>query len=296
MPNSIALAQKFLAVLDGVYKAEAKTNILDAANSEINFIGANVAKVFKLSSDGLGDFSRSTGYPVGSVTGAWETLTLSKDRGCLLKVDREDNEETLDMAFGRLAGEFMRVSVIPELDAYRLATYAANAGNYAAADITVGTTDVPEAIDTGFQTMQDAEVPDEGSIIFISPTAYNGLKSKITRILANENGVNREVLTYDGHRVIVVPQARMNTAITLNDGDGSFGFAPTAGGYKINFMIVHPSAVKNAVKLAMPKIFTPDEDQIGDSYKLAFRLYHDAFVLSNKVNGIYLHRKSTANS
>ena len=296
MANSIALAQKFQAVLDAVYKAESKTNILDAANSEIDFIGANVAKIFKLSMDGLGDYSRSTGYPVGSVTGAWETLTLSKDRGVELLVDRMDNEETLGLAFGRLAGEFMRTAVIPELDAYRMAVYATNAGNSANADITVGTTDVAALIDAGFQTMQDAEVPNDGSIIFISPKAYNGLKSKITRILANENEVNKTIELYDGHRVIVVPQGRMNTTVTLNSGSGSFGFAPTAGGYKINFLIVHPTAVKNAVKWEQAKVFSPDEVYGIDSWVLDTRVYHDAFVLDNKTNGIYLHRAATANT
>ena len=46
MPNSIALAQKYLAVVDEVYKNEAKSIDLDFANSEINFIGANKAEVF----------------------------------------------------------------------------------------------------------------------------------------------------------------------------------------------------------------------------------------------------------
>lgn len=296
MANSIALAQKFLAVLDGVYKAEAKTNILDAANSEINFIGANKANIFKLSSDGLGDYNRNTGYPTGSVTGTWETLTLEKDRAVELNVDRFDDEETLGLAFGRLASEFMRVNLIPEVDAYRLAKYSASAGTTVSADITVGTTDVAAAIDTGFQALQDGEVPDEGTVIFISPKAYAGLKSKITRILANESEVNKTIELYDGHRVIVVPQARMNTLITLNSGASSFGFAPTAGGYKINFMLVHPTAVKNAIKLEMPKVFSPDENQSMDAWKLQVRLYHDAFVLDNKHAGIYLHKASTANT
>ena len=188
------------------------------------------------------------------------------------------------------------MNLIPELDAYRLAKYSASAGTSANADITVGTTDVANLIDTGFQALQEGEVPDEGTVIFISPKAYNGLKSKITRILANENEVNKTIELYDGHRVIVVPQARMNTLVTLNDGSGSFGFAPTAGGYKINFMLVHPTAVKNAIKLEMPKIFSPDENQQMDSWKFQIRCYHDAFVLDNKHAGIYLHRAATANS
>lgn len=295
MPNSIALAQKFLPILDEVYKRESLTSRLDAANSEIQWIGADTVKLFKAQIPGLGDYNRSTGYPHADYVSTWETLQLTKDRGVDLMIDREDNEETLGMAFGTLAGEFMRTQVIPELDAYRFAKYA-SAVTLVKADITVGTTDVPELIDVAEQAMGDNEVPREGRILYVSEKAYAGIKAKITRILANENGVNREFEVFDGMPVIRVPQNRFNTAVTLYDGSANFGFVPTAGGYKINFMIVHPSAVKNAVKLALPKIFTPDENQSADAWKFQYREYHDAFVLANKVNGIYVHAASTANS
>lgn len=295
MANSIALAQKFLPILDEVYKREALTSRLDAANSEIQWIGADTVKLFKTSVPGLGNYNRSTGYPHADLTSTWETLQLTKDRGVDLIVDRMDNEETLGMAFGTLVGEFMRTQVVPEIDAYRFAVYAANAGTKVNADITVGTTDVPGLIATAEQVMGDAEVPREGRILFISETAYNGLQNKITRYLANEGAVSRMVESYNGMEVVRVPKGRFSTAITLYDGSANFGFVPTAStGYEINFMIVHPSAVKNAVKLALPKIFSPDENQSADAWKFQYREYHDAFVLANKVNGIYLHRKSTA--
>jgi len=295
MPNSIALAQKFLPILDEVYKRESLTSRLDFANGEIEFIGANVAKVAKMTIPGLGDYSRSTGYPHADLALAWETLTLTKDRGVDLEVDRMDNEETLGIAWGRLVGEFMRTQVIPEVDAFRFAKYA-SAVTPVKADITVGTTDVPELIDTAEMTMGDNEVPKEGRLLYISEKAYAGLKSKITRMLANERGVQRNIEVYDDMEVIRVPQVRFNTLVTLNSGASAFGFAPTAGGYKINFMIVHPSAVKNAMKLALPKIFSPDENQSKDAWKFQYRQYHDAFVLDNKVNGIYVHCANTANT
>jgi hypothetical protein len=207
------------------------------------------------------------------------------------------NEETLGMAFGTLAGEFMRVNEIPELDAYRFAKMASTSGvSSANADITVGTTDVPGLIDAAEMQMGDDEVPYEGRVLFVSEKAYAGLKAKITRYLANENGVQREVETYNGMEVVRVPQSRFNTAITLNDGTSAFGFAPTAGGYKINFMIVHPSAVLPIVKHDIVKIFSPDENQTADKWLFQTRVYHDCFVLDNKVKGIYVHRAATANT
>ena len=295
MANSIALAEKYLAVTDLVYKNESKTIDLDFANSEINFIGANKADVFKLSMDGLGNYSRDTGYPKGSVNGSWETLTLSKDRGTSLGVDRFDDEEVLHQAFGKLAAEFERTQVIPEIDAYTFSKLYSETGNtVVSAAITVGTTVVSDLIDAGTQVLDENEVPREGRILYVSPKAYAGLKAKITRYLANEREAVKAVEKYDDMKVVVVPPARFVSAITLNTGSGSFGYTPTNGGYKINFMIVHPSAVKKAVKHNMPKIFTPDVNQFSDQYLLDWRLYYDVFVLDNKDKGIYVHRDTTA--
>lgn len=296
MANSIALAEKFLPILDGIYKRESLTARLLGANSLIRFNGANKVSIFKTEPDGLADYSRANGFVNGSVTAGWEDYTLTQDRGVSLGVDAMDDEETLGMAFGTLAGEFMRTKEIPELDAYRFAAMASATGvSSASADITVGSTDLPGLIDAAEMQMGDDEVPYEGRILYVSEKAYAGLKSKITRILANENGVNHEIEVYDGMPIIRVPQVRFNTAVTLNDGTESFGYAPTAGGYKINFMIVHPSAVLPVVKHDIVRIFSPAENILADKYVFQTRVYHDCFVLDNKVKGIYVHKASTAN-
>lgn len=301
MSNSIALAEKYLPILDEVYKKNSLTEILATANARIKFLGGNKVELYKIALDGLGNYSRNSGFVAGSETGTWEALTLTKDRGRTFMIDEMDDEETLDMAFGAMAGEFVRTKVVPELDAYRFATYASGAGNTANADITVGTTDCVGLIDTAEQVMGDAEVPAEGRILFVSEKFYQGLKAKIVRYLANENGVNREIETYDGMRVIRVPQNRFNTAITLQDGttSGQTGggyVVPASTSYPINFMIVHPSAVVQIVKHNPLRVFAPNENQTADAYKFDYRIYHDCFVEANKDDGIYLHRASTANA
>lgn len=300
MANSFELAQKYLPLLDEVYKVNSRTAILDATKVEI--VNGNTVKVFKTSMDGLGNYDRNKGYTNGDVSGSWEALTLSKDRGRAFMVDRMDNEETIGMAFGTLAGEFIRTKVAPEIDAYTFAKLAgtANILSATAADITVGETDVPALVDEGERAMNEAEVPYEGRILFISETAYAGLRAKIVRTVMNgDNGINKEVETYDGMRVIRVPQTRFYTAITLKDGTTS---GQTEGGYvgtkttgkPINFMIVHPSALTKVVKHVLPRIFTPDENQSADAWKFDYRIYHDTFVFENKVKGIYLHAGDTA--
>lgn len=300
MANSIALAQTYLPLLDEVYKASSRTAILDSTKVEI--VNGNTVKVYKTSMDGLGDYSRNNGYTNGDVTGTWETLTLSKDRGRSFQIDRMDNEETIGMAFGTLAGEFIRTKVAPEVDAYTFAKLAGTTGilTATAADITVGTTDVATLIDEGERQMNENEVPTEGRILFISETAYAGLKAKVTRSVQNDvKGINKEILTYNDMLIVRVPQNRFYTAITLYDGTTT---GQTVGGYvgtattgkPINFMIVHPSAVTKVMKHVLPRIFTPDQNQTADAWKFDYRIYHDTFVFDNKVKGIYLHAGATA--
>lgn len=300
MANTIALAQTYLPLLDEVYKASSRTAILDSTKVEI--VNGNTVKVYKTSMDGLGDYSRNAGYTNGDVTGTWETLTLSKDRGRSFQIDRMDNEETIGMAFGTLAGEFIRTKVAPEIDAYTFAKLAGTTGilTATAADITIGTTDVPGLIDEAEREMNEAEVPTEGRILFISETAYAGLKAKVTRSVQNDvKGINREILTYNDMLIVRVPQNRFYTAITLYDGTTSGqkvgGYVGTATtGKPINFMIVHPSAVTKCMKHVLPRIFTPEQNQTADAWKFDYRIYHDTFVFDNKVKGVYLHAGATA--
>ena len=300
--NSIGLAQLYLPILDEVYKATAKSSILDMANANVRYDGGNTVQVFKTSIQGLGNYARNSGFVTGDVTGTWENMTLEYDRGRGFLVDAMDNEESMGMAFGALAGEFIRTQVVPEVDAIRFAKLASATGisTGTAADIS-SSTNVADLLDEALYTMDEDEVPAEGRIAFVSEAAYRQLKGNLTRyLLNNETGVNTNVEMYNDLRIIRVPQARFNTAITLADGITSGqeagGFTPTAGGYKINFLVVHPSAVVQIAKHVVPRIFSPDVNQSADAWLFQYRIYHGVDVLDNKVAGIYLHRGATANT
>lgn len=298
MANSIALAQKFQPLLDEVYKRESLTSIFDVTAARMNFVGADTVKVFKTDMDGLADYDRNSGFKSGSVTGAWETFKLSQDRGVSFMVDRMDNEETLGMAFGTLAGEFIRTKVVPELDAYRFSKLAGATGitKATAADISADT-DVAAMIDTALAEMGDNEVPREGLVCFMSEKTYSAFKGNITRYLANENGVNREINSYNGIPIVRVPKNRFNTGITLNDGESKFGYEiPKTTSFPINFMLIHPSAVTQVTKHALPRIFDPDTNQKADAWQFDYRVYHDIFTFEKKANGIYLSAAATANA
>ena len=283
MANTINLAEKFVPVIDGIYKKSSLTSILDA-NTMPDFSGVNTVKVMKVTTTGLGDYSKENGYAKGNATLEWEAMTLNEDRSAAITVDRMDNEETLGQAFGVIMNEFIRTNVAPEIDAYRFAKYAkaANIGSVAA-DIADGEAAV-KAIRAAITGMDEEEVPTEDRVLFITPT----LKGMIDDL---DTTKSKEVLKRFG-AIVEVPQTRFYTDITLNSGANAWGYTKGAGAKEINFMAVAKSAVVQATKLALPKVFDPDTNQTKDAWLLQYRHYHDAFVLENKAKGIYVHTKA----
>lgn len=291
--NNIALAEKFVPFMDEVYKAESRSAILDTANDRVEFTGANTVNIFTLSTVGMGNYDRNAGFVPGDVNGSWQPYVLETDRGRSYMVDVLDNEETLGMAFGGLLGTVERQHIIPEVDAFRFSAYAsgAAAGNVVTETLSAGAATVA-SIDAATVALDNAEVPYEGRILFVSPSVYGLLKSGLTRYLLNdERNVNTNVEYYDDMRVISVPQPRFQTAITLANptaSNAAGGFAPASGAAALNYMIIHPSAVLQVMKHYVPRIFSPQVNQEADAWKLNMRYAHGAWVLSQKTNGIFV--------
>lgn len=295
MANSIALAEKFLPILDEIYKRESLTARLDAKTKPVEFGGVNEIKIFKTSVVGLGDYSRATGYPAGDVTASWETIQLTQERGRAFAIDRMDDEETLGMAFGKLAGEFIRTQVVPEVDAYRFSKWAstANVSTTAAAALANAAATLA-AIDVASGVLDDDEVPQEGRLLFIAQPQYRQLAAAVTRSLENQSTYDRRLRQLDEMTIIPVPQGRFYTAITTNAGalSNQGGYTKGAAATNLNFILMHPTAVEQATKLANLKIFSPEENQLTDSWLFQYRLYHDAWVYDNKVDGVYIHKSN----
>ena len=291
--NSIGLASKYLPLLDEVYKEASKTAILDTAQERVEWDAKHhTFYLFETDMVGLGDYDRDDGFVRGDVTAAWRGYAPQWDRGRQFHIDLEDDAESLDMAFGTLGSEFMRRKVVPEIDACRFMTYAKSAadGMKTAENISSGAAAVA-AIDLGTERLDDEEVPKEGRLLFVNPTMYKHLKGGITRYTMNgEDNVNYNIEIYDEMQIIKVPKGRFNTAITLGQPtahDGAGGY--TCTGSTINFLIVHPSAIMQAEILAMPRIFSPQENQQAVAWLYDFRTYHGAWVRHERANGIYVN-------
>lgn len=286
MPNNIALFKKYIDLLDEVYKVSSKTSVLDIDGTLVR-AGANANEIIipKISMDGLADYSRNGGYTAGDVTLTNQTVTFNYDRGRKFNVDNMDNEETAGVAFGRLSGEFIRTKVVPELDAFRFASYAGlNGIGTATGTYTTGEGTL-NAILAANNSMDEAEVPEEGRHLFITPTLYNG-------IFAIDSYKSKQMLAKFSS-IIQVPQTRFYTAIALNDGktDGqkAGGFVKDTAGKDINFMIIHKPAVIQFSKHVVNKIFSPSENQDADAWQFVYRAYGLTDAYENKAAGIYLN-------
>lgn len=291
MPNSIALFKQYIPLLDEVYKTSSLTSVLDGAG-ELVSQGANANELIiqKMSMDGLADYSRNGGYVSGSVTMTNETVKCNFDRGRMFSIDNMDNAETAGMAYGRLSAEFIRTKVIPELDAFRLATYAGIEGISSAAGAVLSSGDaVYKAIAAAYDRMTEDEVPESDRHLFITPTLY---------------GLVRDLETYKSKDLLnkfasikQVPQSRFYTAIAQRDGSSSGeeagGYTKATGAVNTNFMIIHKPAVIQYQKHVAPKVVTPEMNQEADAWKFGYRNVGIADAYENKVAGIYLHKSTT---
>ena len=289
-------------MLDEVYKLSSLTSDLDGA-SDLARQGANANELIipKLSMQGLADYSRNGGYIDGDVTLTNESVRCNFDRGRMFTVDTLDNAETAGLAFGRLAGEFIRTKVVPELDAFRFAAYAQTTGISTVTGAALSTgSGVVEAIRAAINKMDENEVPQEQRYLYITPTLLG---------LVEDLDTTKSKKVLEGFaKITKVPQSRFYTKIaqksgkiiTTGEGQDASTTDETAGGYakasdgkNINFMVIHKPALIQYQKHTVPKVITPEQNQTADAWKFGYRTVGIADAYENKVAGIYLHKSTT---
>lgn len=287
MANAIELFKKYIALLDDVYKNASKTAVLDGSSALVQ-AGANANEIVvpKLSMDGLADYSRNDGYIKGDVDLTMETVKFNYDRGRKFSVDAMDNEETAGVAFGKLSSEFIRTRVVPEMDAFRFATYSSKADIGKASGSLEDGPAVLAALVKAKSEMDEAEVPAENRYLFITPTLLNE---------ANAVDTTKSKAILASFTIVEVPQSRFYTAIELKDGttagEEAGGFVKADTGKDINFMIIHKPATLQYPKHTVNKIISPEANQESDGWLFFYRAYGLADVYENKTAGIYLHHK-----
>ena len=288
MANKITTAGKFIPLLDEVYRTVSLTAKLDGPE-ELVRQGANANELIipMIEMQGLGDYDRNSGYVSGDVTLTNETVKCNFDRGRMFTVDNMDDADSAGIAFGRLAGEFIRTKVAPGLDAFRFASYASKEGVTQKEETLEDGAAVLAALRVATNAMDEAEVPMEDRHLFITPTLDGMIADlDITK--------SREILSRFASKTLV-PQTRFYTAIDQKDGhtggQEAGGYAKAEGGKELNFMVIHKPALIQFEKHVAPKIVTPDQNQEADAYKYGYRNVGVADVYKNKLAGVYASNK-----
>lgn len=284
-------AEQFESILVQKYETDLKSYALYQSNPGVGWLNAKTIKLPYITTSGYKDHSRTGAFNTGTLTNQWEAKTLSHDRDVEFFIDTMDVEETgLALAVANVTNVFETEQAIPERDAY---TFSKLYGDYTTtygqtADTTALTAaNILETYDTYMQEMDDAGVPMEGRRLYITPATNKLLKEAegLTRILhvdSDASRVRRYIHELDDVEIIQVPSARMKTAYDFTEGA-----VPADGAGQINLMLVHPDSVVARMRHDYIRVFAPGSDsRTGDGYLYQNRAYWDAFLLSQRLDGV----------
>lgn len=267
---AINLATKFSPKVDERFTAESKTSLV--TNKDYDFIGAHSIKIYSVGVAEMNNYGRNQdgtsryGTPKDLATDVQE-VSMEKDRSFTFVIDKMDEDETLGaLNAGKALARQLSEVVIPEVDTYTYKKMADNAGTTKNETIT---NNAYEAIVEGNETLDENKVPVEGRVVTCPPSFYSKLKKDTKAVLETEIGQNMRIkgviANMDGDTIQKVPSSLLPTGT--------------------NFLLAHPIATTQAIKLADYKIHT---DAPGVSGALVEgRIYYTAFVRNNKKKAIY---------
>ena len=303
MANSINYAAVFNRILDEKFYILPRTMWMEDTDPGIVWEGGKEVKIPKLGMDGLGTMN---GYkaPQGDLTLAWETKQLQWYRGRNFSIGRYDvDESNFALTVGNALRVFLNGKVVPEVDCLRIAALAQGAASYgkvvAQATASLTAANILDAIMTDITTVQDKIGENEQLYIQIS-TNLKGLlerSSQITRYLNvrdfNIRSATLKIEALNDQYLIGTQSAYMHSVFGLNDGVtggqtvGGVTFANL--GANINWIIAARPAIDAIARPQISKVIDPDNNQDGEYWKVMFSIYHGAWVMENKGDGLLVN-------
>lgn len=272
---AVNLSRKDRAQVDQKFQAKSLTKAAFGATFE--FTGVKSVRVFTLTTQALGDYTRTGANRYGTPTDVQDTIVeyiMSRDRSFSSVVDKGDEkQQTIANKVGQYMKAQMDEQYIPEVDTYALGVLLASATSATQVNTSaISASDVYAKFLALQEYLDDAEVPMEGRICFMTPAALNFIKQDSSFTLASDLGqkmlINGQVGEIDGVRIVKVPTTRMpaNTAMILT----------------------HPKANAMPQQLSETKIHT---DAPGISGALIEgRWIYDAFTFAQKEVACAAHK------
>ena len=272
---AINLVTTFKPLVDEKFTTASKKSLL--TNIDFDWTGAHTVKVYKISTSAMNDYGRtgpaqgnwSRYGAVASLDAVTEEFTLKKDRSFTFAIDKLDTDETAQQLQAASALERqLREVVIPEVDGYTYGVMCTNAGTIPAVKALTATNIYVEIL-AGSEALDNAEVPETGRVLVVTPATYALMKKckdiTMETDIGNDLRLKGVIGMLDGMSVQKIPGNRL---------PAGFGF-----------MIAHPCATVAPVKL---EDYTIHENPPGISGALVEgRICYDAFTLDNKVKAVY---------
>ena len=281
-------AETFTNLLQQKYAKELCSDALTKSNLQVQFINAQTIKLPRMTLSGYKDHTRTPGFNSGEMSNDWEPKKLEHDRDIEFFIDPMDIDETnLTLSVANIQNTFETEQAIPEKDCYRFSKLYSELTTYNGKidKTTLTPANILDVFDTLMTEMDEASVPEEGRMLYVTPTVKKILKTAegISRSIdvSSQSGIDRRVHSLDNVAIKSVPSARMKTLYNFTNG-----CVPAEGAGQINFILIHPSCVVCRDKYSYIKLFTPGTDsRTADGYLYQNRCYGDRFLLEMKKDG-----------
>lgn len=267
-------------------------------NSLVRWTGAKTFQVPNITTGGYVDVNRDavSGF-TRRVDNNWTSMTLEHDREFSTLVDPMDIDETnMALSIANITRVFNSEHKIPEMDKYAASKlYAEFVGSGQEVDSTELTaSNILGVFDAMMAEMDEAEVPVEGRILYITPTmntvlknADNIQKSIQNRAVTGAGQASRNIRSIDEVTIQLVPSSRMKTAYNFTDGA-----VVDASASQINMILIHPLSVYAPQKYEFVSVDQPSA-KTGGKHLYYERKYWDLFIVESKAAGIAMNVTAT---
>lgn len=291
--NSIETAALFQKACDQQMIAGATSGWMEENAGNVKYTGGREIKIPTISTDGLGNYDRNSGYPRGKVAVTYQTKIMNMDRGVEFLLDRIDVDESGFIATASATmSVFQSENVIPEVDAYRYSTLYQlinNAGK--SEEYTPDKSTIYSQLKSNISNVRNVCGAAELVIVMSIPVADKlSSNEEFTRTLNinsfKQGEINDSILSINGIPIIPVPSARLMSAYTFKTGASEFGFAPAEDAKEINWIICPRKAPIAVSKTDGVKIFTPEQTQGADAWKIEYRKFHDLWVMDKQLQAM----------
>ena len=275
---AVNLVTKYSSQVDDVIRKGLLST--PGTNNDVEFGGAQTVTVYSMETAPLNDYNANGttnryGVPV-ELEDSTQEMKMTQQKSFTFTIDKTyeaDSPEGVRNA-GRALQRQIEQVIIPEIDRYRFAKLAENAGTKNYGELTAET--AYGAFVAANTAITDEEFPVENRVAFCSNSFIELLKqdnvhfTKATEIAQDRIIFKGMVGDCDGVSIIAVPKRRLPENVA--------------------FIITHPMCAPAPVKLQEYKIHKDPPGIAG--HLVEGLLYHDIFVFDKKKAAVSVHYNS----